>query len=357
MERAHAQAPRPSGHAGKPRVAAGGSATGAVAAEILRLQRTAGNRAVISLTSPASSSAARPLLTVSRVVATRDLGSNLQPNPLAHVEKREKAQSYIQALALGDLKPLKKLDVKPPKNFNPQSREWGLGWDKDVKKFLIVFAGEGEVAWNRLPSVVPLAHSHPLDPAFVSGSAAPYEPNIPADVPFPKGIKVLELLNELAGIEDSLVAWSVAATKLLPSNQDLQANFLSGSRERLYTPYRFNPQTGALSVTTSHPAIAIDFGPTHATLAPEWEEHPVEGVADSALYKSFIAKIDVVLADERRATLTPIWSGYLTCGWEDLGGGLAHQPPRALSDARSRSQNAIRVTARLAEAKAKAKAP
>ncbi len=67
----------------------------------------------------------------------------------------------LQRLSRGDVMALAELGFAVGKDFDPRTREWGLGrWEG---KYIVV-AGEGHaVDWRPLEGVEPLAHSHPLD--------------------------------------------------------------------------------------------------------------------------------------------------------------------------------------------------
>ncbi|MBL8625316.1 MAG: DUF4157 domain-containing protein [Myxococcales bacterium] len=67
----------------------------------------------------------------------------------------------LQRLSRGDATALVELGVVVGKDFDPRTREWGLGrWEG---KYIVV-AGEGHaVDWRPLEGVEPIAHSHPLD--------------------------------------------------------------------------------------------------------------------------------------------------------------------------------------------------
>lgn len=70
------------------------------------------------------------------------------------------ASEIMRMLAYGEPAALRALGVEPPPGFDPRANEWGLG--KKDGKFVIVRGGAGEVDWEALPDIEPIAHSHPL---------------------------------------------------------------------------------------------------------------------------------------------------------------------------------------------------
>jgi hypothetical protein len=121
---------------------------------------------------------------------------------------------------------------------------------------------------TRRQKLAAIAHSHPLDQAFVTGPVEdPSGGEIPhAGVPFNEGIPIITLLQTVVQ-HGCFLDVVPAITKVLPSNQDIRANYLTGAgAENLYLPYRLN-DAGQLSVEGNDPAIVVNFGPVRAILA------------------------------------------------------------------------------------------
>jgi hypothetical protein len=80
----------------------------------------------------------------------------------APVASEEAGHEILKRLAAGDRTALEDLGVRVPPDFDPRTREWGLGIT--AEGVVIVVKGErGAVDWGNLPGVEPRAHSHPFN--------------------------------------------------------------------------------------------------------------------------------------------------------------------------------------------------
>jgi hypothetical protein len=248
---------------------------------------------------------------------------------------RELALLYAQGLALGDMDPLRILDVQTPPDFDPRSREWGVGRREDGQ-YVLVVCHEGEVEWSLFPGILPLAHSHPYEVRFVTATGG--VGNLQHDVAFGQGIHLLNLINELLPA-DGVVEFTAALPRLVPSNQDIRANYAVGGRlglpELLFTPYRYDSEKGTLSIDKRHPGLVITFGPA---LGVRRETIPERIRGYQEVVSLFVSPIAIGYGLPNH--LTQVWSGWLRCGWADQAGGmsLSSAPPPERAQAASRPE-------------------
>lgn len=80
-----------------------------------------------------------------------------------HVRSRRAGLAMLERLMRGDATALDELGVARNPSLDVSKREWGLGlWNG---KYIIVAGERGAIDWSALgPDVVPIAHSHPIDP-------------------------------------------------------------------------------------------------------------------------------------------------------------------------------------------------
>jgi hypothetical protein len=249
---------------------------------------------------------------------------------------RELALLYAQGLALGDEDPLKILKVQTPPQFDPRSREWGVGQREDGGDYVLVVCHEGEVDWSLFPGILPLAHSHPYEVGFVTAEHG--AGNLDHDVAFRQGIHLLNLINELL-TTPGVVEYTASLTRLVPSNQDIRANYAVGGRlglrELLFTPYRYDPHRGTLSIDQAHPGLVITFGPA---LGVRQQTIPEVIRGYQEVVGLFVSPIAIGYGLPNH--LTQVWSGWLRCGWADQAGGMAlsSAPPPERARAASRPE-------------------
>jgi hypothetical protein len=275
-----------------------------------------------------------------RPLAPSRIISAHEPSVVA-VLVRELALLYAQGLALGDADPLRILNVQTPPKFDPRSREWGVGQREDGD-YVLVVCHEGEVEWSLFPGILPLAHSHPYEVGFVN--AAVGAGNLQHDVAFGQGIHLLNLINELLTLPAGVVDYTASLTRLLPSNQDIRANYAVGGRlglrELLFTPYRYDSHQGTLSIDPAHPGLVITFGPA---LGVRRQTIPEVIAGYHEVVSLFVSPIAIGYGLPNH--LTQIWSGWLTCGWADQAGGMAlcsaPPPGRAQSASRPEVEEAV----------------
>jgi hypothetical protein len=250
---------------------------------------------------------------------------------------RELAVLYAQGMALGDSAPLDVLGLHRPTTFDPSTREWGVGMRGDHHYSLVV-SNQGDVDWKLFPDLLAIAHSHPRDLAFVH--ATDDGPNLQNDVRFSHGIQVTNLLNELLALGvNAVVDHARAMTHLMPSNQDVRANYRTGGEygqeELLFVPYRYDVTAGTMSLIAPNPAIVVHFGPAlgvRQTVLPT----PLRGYSD--IVSQFISPIRIGYGVPSKPTL--LWKGWLQCGWGDASAGmtLAGNQPPMFANAKSRKE-------------------
>jgi hypothetical protein len=92
-------------------------------------------------------------------VRAGDIGDNAI---VGYADSEQTGIKLLQRLVRGDVAVLKELGTEVPPDFDPHSREWGLGrqWDG---KYVIVGGEAAAVDWDTMPGVQPVGHSHPVD--------------------------------------------------------------------------------------------------------------------------------------------------------------------------------------------------
>lgn len=77
---------------------------------------------------------------------------------------RTKAEGHalLRRLAEGDESALSAVGMKAPKGFDSSAVEWGLGYRKSTKEYVLVRGEPDAVDWGPFPDLVGVAHSHPF---------------------------------------------------------------------------------------------------------------------------------------------------------------------------------------------------
>jgi hypothetical protein len=255
-----------------------------------------------------------------------------QPSVIATL-LTELAMLYAQGLALGQNEPLDILGLQRPPHFQTATREWGVG-GLDAHHCALVISNQGDVDWKLFPQCLPLAHSHPIDAGFVNAGAGAGLLN--HDVGFNQGIDLLALIGELIQLPSPVVDFSAALTRIVPSNQDVRANYrLSADHaieEVLFLPYRYHVANGTLSLGANDPGLMVHFGPVLGI--PKAIPQQIGSYSD--IVTSFIAPIRISHGIPKAPV--QIWTGWLQCGWGDQGGmTLSAGQPASFGAARTRT--------------------
>ncbi len=95
-----------------------------------------------------------------KVLAAGEPGYNAV---VGYVDKESAGIAILQRLMRGDVTALSEIGYEVTGNFDPSTREWGLG-RFGAKKYVIVAGEHGAVDWSVVQGVTPVGHSHPIDP-------------------------------------------------------------------------------------------------------------------------------------------------------------------------------------------------
>jgi hypothetical protein len=219
-----------------------------------------------------------------------------------------------------------------PDSYDPREREWAIGLDQSCGRIVLVMGSGADIDWPKLPHCQPISHSHPLDTEFMTGNK-PLPFGLKKDV-WDRGVKLEDLIQEMfsQGVPDPSPSWANTMVALLPSDQDMRANYLTDAgKEVLYTPYRWNSGTKKMTVARGDAPIVIEFGPVKAALVKGAKRGP--GVNDSDLYRKFVGRMII------KGGQDTIWDGWISCSWREVQNWLTTQNPEP--DAKTKDENNV----------------
>ena len=299
------------------------------------IQRTIGqmspnaNKGLIQATTaagPVKSRVATGQSIIQRIETINILGHSKEatddvPLPIGrHLKEEAEGQHILRRLAQGDETALRELGVKFPSDYELQSHEWGLGYDKDEEMYVIVRGGPGMVNWPLLENVDGIAHTHPQPkdhPKLIDYS----QDSMPE-------LKVIDAFEQtsLVGIDG---VFTGTYNSVLPSNSDLNASYTTYTTkpEMLYTPFRIN-DGGFFSTEPKDPLVSVEYGPVVATLrAGELGKND-----EANMIMHFYGPIKVFRGTEE------FWSGVIKC---DTGRMAWLQKEKIPEDAKFRRENQL----------------
>jgi hypothetical protein len=231
---------------------------------IMRLQTAGGNQFVQRFLRNIN-----PIPTIQRVTLMKNVttGPNDKiPVPIHHVESEAAARELLMRLSNGDASALLEMGVKRTvaADVDLQSHEWGLGFDKEEQKFLIVQGGPGAVNWGHFAgAVVGIDHTHPKA-ELLTDEEKKIEA-IYADMnPDALGTNLLSVLKALD--DETLQGLpNKEFIAIVPSASDLQFQYKSEKTtiENIFTAYKLH--NGNISKTEGHQIVA-EYGPTTVML-------------------------------------------------------------------------------------------
>lgn len=254
------------------------------------------------------------------------------PLPVASIVGQNAAEIIYRHVVNGSVAALNGIGVTTPPGYDPQSHEWGLGYDAQVDRWILVRGGPGATTYvgNGLPGVLPYIHSHPTDPALPALAAI----NTVA------GLVHLGLNGIAAATINGLCAWHVAnhfpisfvpgLSHIFPSNPDVISNYtlgadrvnVAGRRDRRPRPFPAVPvnwpaagvekvfptcyvdPAGWLSTNPAHPPLIVHLGPATAQLFPN-ATAPGNPATDAALVQFMWAPLEL------RSPAAVLWAGAI----------------------------------------------
>jgi hypothetical protein len=226
--------------------------------------------------------------------------SNIGPSHLAHddqplpvaVQTQGAAFRYLQRLVLGEVAVLVELGVTAPPGYDVQSHEWGLGYDPQSRRWIVVRGGPGITKYvgNGLPSVFPFAHTNPTDPSLAQLAA--YDLNGLDQQVGPVGLTGRTLRDVCAWLvtNDMMIDTVAGLAPLFPSNADVVANYTIGAERtdgvgrtdrrprklegvswpvagtEIMYPTCFLDPNGWISANAQHQPLQVTFSPATAQL-------------------------------------------------------------------------------------------
>ncbi|HEX7288010.1 MAG TPA: hypothetical protein VF532_17625 [Candidatus Angelobacter sp.] len=224
-----------------------------------------------------------------RTLIGRNPPADDDPVPVGRLfENKDEGIAILERLGRGDRTVFEDLGLEVPEGYKMQAHEWGLGYDGDTERYVIIRGGPGAVNFGKgvLRNVVGISHTHPLPTGSLS-----------QDV---EGMSFLEMVQTagMVGVDAVFTGYN----SVFPSNTDIISNYTIGSKnpEMLFTPYRLDAH-GNFSDNPRDPLVSVSFGPAMATLRKELPVQATENGAIDFLY----APMTIFRGDEN------IWNGTL----------------------------------------------